>query len=334
MKQAWAKRRAAVFTVLTVGLTAIFFVSLMVGAVRLPLQEVYAALFGPEQASHLATQIVWNIRLPRILLGLCIGCALGIAGALLQGVMRNPLADPGLIGVSSGAGFAAVLITLAFPEWMHLVPLGAFIGAMISMLVIYVLAWREGASVLRIILAGVAVNAVLGAATSAVMTLYSERVQSALPWLMGGLASRSWVHVEMIMPYFVVGLVLSFWAGHKANLLMLGDDTAKLLGQNAEASRLFVIAVSALLAAAAVSAAGLIGFVGLVVPHIVRMIMGSNLKYLLPASALGGALLTVAADTVARTAFEPTEMPVGILLALLGGPFFLYLLRKGETIRG
>ena len=160
------------------------------------------------------------------------------------------------------------------------------------------------------------------------MVVYSERVQAILPWLSGGLNGRSWYHLEFMLPYAVVGLLLSFFAIKPANLLLLGDDSAKILGQRVELQRFLLIILAAFLAGAAVSVAGLVGFVGLVVPHIIRIWIGEDYRYLLPLSMIGGAILVVFADTIARSWFDPHELPVGILLAALGAPFFLYLLRK------
>lgn len=300
---------------------------LMVGAVHVPLSEIWPALTSTEDTE--ARQIIWNLRLPRVLTGMLVGACLAMAGAFLQGVFRNPLSDPGIIGVSSGGGLAAVVIMILFPEQIALLPIAAFAGALAAALVIYLLAWKGGASPVRLILAGVAVNSLLGAAMTALMLLNSEKVQSVLPWMSGSLNGRSWQHFETLLPYAAIGIIVSFFLLKQANLLILGDDAAKVLGQRVETSRLLIVLVSTFLAGAAISIVGMVGFVGLVVPHIVRLLVGSDYRILLPVSAIGGAALVVAADTAARTLFDPIEFPVGILLALLGAPFFLYLLRKG-----
>lgn len=324
-ERAWRRRVALIAAPLLLAVAAVY--GLTTGAVGIPARELYAALAGNGDPAY--EQILWNLRIPRVAIGALVGMCLAIAGCLLQGVMRNPLADPGLIGVSSGAGLAAIVIMILFPQLMPLVPLAAFAGALGAVFVTYSLAWKGGASAMRLVLSGVAINALIGAVTSAIMLLYSERVQAVLPWLIGGLGGRSWKHLEMMLPYAIVGLALAAFAIKPANVMLLGDDTAKLLGHPVEASRLFLVAVATLLAGTAVSVAGLLGFVGLVVPHIARMIVGTNYAYFLPVSAFGGAFLTVLADTAARSWFDPVELPVGILLAFLGAPFFLYLLRKG-----
>lgn len=306
---------------------------LTTGAVSIPVVDVWNSLFGSEEVLY--RQVVYDLRLPRVLTGLLVGACLAVAGALLQGVMRNPLADPGIVGVSSGAGLVAVIMMILFPTHLEYLPMGAFIGALAATLIVYGLAKTgSGGSPYKIILAGIAVNSLLGAGTTAVMILNSDSVQAVLPWLAGGLGGRSWPHFYIILPYAITGLILSIFAIRPANLLLLGDEVAKLLGLNVEKSRFFLIVLAAFLAGAAVSVAGLIGFTGLVVPHITRMLVGNDYKYLLPISALGGGFLVVFADTVARSWFDPIELPVGILLAFIGAPFFLYLLHSGGIKNG
>jgi len=308
-------------------LVAVILIGLMSGSIPIPAREVWTAL--TQNSDSEARQIVWNLRLPRVLTGMLAGMCLAIAGAFLQGVFRNPLADPGIIGVSSGGGLAAVIIMILFPAQIAYLPISAFLGALVAAMVVYSLAWKGGASPMRLILAGVAVNSLLGAAMTALMILNSEKVQSVLPWMSGSLNGRSWPHVETLLPYAIIGGVASIFLIKQANLLVLGDDAAKVLGTRVEAGRLLIILLSTFLAGAAISIVGMVGFVGLVVPHIVRLLAGGNYRILLPLSAIGGAALVVAADTAARSWFDPIEFPVGILLALLGAPFFLYLLRKG-----
>ncbi|MEK3934633.1 iron ABC transporter permease [Sporosarcina sp. FSL W7-1349] len=300
--------------------------SLMIGPVSFSPTEVWNGIMT--SADSLERRIVWELRVPRMLVGLIVGMCLAASGAILQGIMRNPLADPGIIGVSSGAGLTATVIMILFPAYIMLLPAAAFLGALIAALVIYAMSWKGGASPVRIILVGVAINAVIGACMSALMLLYSDRVQSVLPWLAGGIAGVGWVQFEMIIYYALAALLLALFAIPHIRILRLGDEVAKLLGHKVERSRFFLILLSTLLAGIAVSVSGLIGFVGLVIPHIVRALVGGDYRYVLPISALGGGLLVVVADTIARTAFNPIELPVGILLSFLGGPFFLYLIQK------
>ncbi|KEQ21871.1 FecCD family ABC transporter permease [Paenibacillus tyrfis] len=307
-------------------LLAVAFYGIAYGSVSLSLQEVWTVFTASGPPAH--EKIVMNLRVPRVLVGMLTGACLAAAGALLQGVMKNPLADPGIIGVSAGGGLAAIMAMIVFPQLSYLLPALAFLGALITSVVIYGLAWNKGASPLKIILAGVAINALLGALTNGLMVTYSDRVQAVLPWLAGGLSGRSWHHLQFMAPYAITGLALSVLAIKPANLLLLGDDAAKLLGQKVEVQRLLLILLSSLLAGAAVSVAGLVGFVGLVVPHAIRLLAGEDYRFLLPLSIVGGAALVVLADTIARSWFDPIELPVGILLAGLGAPFFLFLLKK------
>lgn len=311
------------FPILVIAVSAF---GLIYGSVPITLVDIWSVLTGSGESIH--ETIILQLRLPRVLIGLLVGACLGVSGAILQGVMKNPLADPGIIGVTAGGGVAATITMLVLPQFGYLLPITAFIGALVTAILIYLLAWDRGASAFKIILAGVAINALLGAVQSGLMVIFSDRVQSVLPWLAGGLNGRSWYHLSFMAPYAIVGLLLSLLAIKPANLLLLDDDSAKLLGERVEWQRFLLIVLAALLAGTAVSVAGLIGFVGLVVPHIIRLIFGEDYRFLLPLSALGGAVLVVFADTLARTLFDPIELPVGILLACLGAPFFLYLLKK------
>ena len=273
--------------------------------------------------------VIWNIRLPRVILAALVGINLALSGAILQGVMGNPLADPGVIGISSGAGLFGIFILIVLPQHQNLVPIAAFLGAMLAATIIYILAWKGGIQPIRVILAGAAVSAMFGAGISATLVFYSDRVAGALDFMNGSLSARSWPDVKMLLPYTILGVVSMFFMSRRMNILILGDDVARGLGVNVEATRLVFTALAALLAASAVSAVGLLGFVGLIVPHTVRLIIGNDYKYMFPASALLGAALVMFSDTFARMVMSPMEIPVGIVMAILGAPFFLYLLRKG-----
>ncbi|ASR45943.1 iron ABC transporter permease [Paenibacillus kribbensis] len=326
-----ARRRTIAWITLPILLLAVSVYGLAYGSVSIALQEINRVLLYNHDSTY--RTILMDLRLPRVLVGLLVGACLAASGALLQGVMKNPLADPGVIGVSAGGGLAAVITMVMLPQLSYLLPVTAFLGAFLSALVIYLLAWDRGASPVKIVLAGVAINALLGALTNGVMVMYSDRVQAVLPWLSGGLNGRSWHHLEFMAPYAIIGLIASLFAIKPANLLLLGDDSAQLLGQRVELQRLLIILLSALLAGTAVSVAGLIGFVGLVVPHVIRLLIGEDYRFLLPLSMLGGGTLVVLADTVARSWFDPIELPVGILLAAIGAPFFLILLKKRGNFR-
>ena len=300
--------------------------SITSGAVAIPVSELKNVFLDNITTPH--QQILYNIRLPRTIVAALVGMNLAIAGAILQAVMKNPLADPHIIGISSGAGLTGILVIVLFPAMEYLITPIAFIGAMIAAICIYSLAWKNGIRPLRIILAGVAVSAFLGAGISAILVLYSDRIHGALMWMVGGLSARSWPHVDIILPYAIIGFILAMIGSRHLNILQLGDDIAKALGVNVELTRIYLTAIGALLAASAVSVAGLLGFVGLIVPHTARLIIGSDYRYLIPSSALLGIAVVTFSDTFARTVFAPLELPVGIFMAVLGAPFFLFLLRK------
>lgn len=298
----------------------------MLGAVGVSLSEIWQALSGGTTGE--AYQIIYHIRLPRVLTGVLVGMNLALAGCIFQGVLRNPLADPGIIGVSAGAGLAAMMLMILWPEQTALVPPAAFAGALFALTMVLVLAWNRGIQPMPLILAGVAVATLFGGGMSALMIFHSDKIQGTVNWMAGGLQGRSWGHVRMILPYSLIGVFGAMLSYRSLNLLQLGDEVAKGLGNRVHWTRLGLVVLGALLAAAAVSVAGLLGFVGLIVPHITRMMIGSDFEYLLPCSALFGAATVVIADTAARTLFSPVEIPVGILMAFLGAPFFIYLLRK------
>lgn len=302
--------------------------SLTLGSVDISFSTIVHTLLGNVQTTD--EMVIWNIRFPRNIVGALVGANLAVSGAILQAVMKNPLADPGIVGVSSGAGLAGVIMLIFMPEASILLTPVAFVGAMLSAAAVYALAWKNGIRPTRIILAGVAVSAFLGSGISALLVFYSDKVQGALLWMVGGLSARSWPQVETLFPYTILGLVLAL-AGCKAlTILSLGDETARGLGVPVERVRFSMTAVAALLAAGSVSVAGLIGFVGLVVPHIVRLIIGTDYKYVIPGSAILGAGVLVFCDTLGRVAFSPIEIPAGIIMAFLGAPFFLYLLRRSS----
>lgn len=300
--------------------------SIMAGAVTIPFDEIKAIILDGSIGAH--QQILMNIRLPRTIVAALVGMNLAISGAILQAVMKNPLADPQIIGISSGAGLAGILVIVIFPAMEYLITPIAFLGAMFAAVCIYSLAWKNGIRPLRIILAGVAVSAFLGAGISAILILYSDKVSGALMWMVGGLAARSWPHVEIIVPYAIIGFILAMIGSRHLNILQLGDDIAKGLGVNVEITRIVLTAIASLLAASAVSVVGLLGFVGLIVPHTARLLIGTDYRFLIPSSALLGVAVVTFSDTFARTAFAPMELPVGIFMAALGAPFFLFLLRK------
>ncbi|QUG43760.1 iron ABC transporter permease [Psychrobacillus sp. INOP01] len=303
-------------------------IAIGLGSVTITIPEILKVLFSSSDIGVHDT-IIWDIRLPRVLLAMIIGANIAISGALLQAVMGNPLADPGLTGVTSGAAVCVLVIMLAAPEYTQFIPIAAFIGGLIAATIVYSLAWRRnGISPITIILSGVAVNALCGGGIGYLSIIYSDRLPSAVQWLNGSLAAKGNNALFMVFPYAIVGWILSIFAIRKANIIRLGDQVASNLGENVNRIRILLSLLAVFLAAISVAAIGMIGFVGLVVPHMARLLVGSNYKYLLPMSMALGALVLLLADTGGRTLFSPTEIPAGILMAVIGAPCFLYLMRR------
>lgn len=305
-------------------------ISIGLGSVRYSPIDIWHTLRG--SGDDAATTILWGIRIPRVFLALFIGANLAASGALLQAVMMNPLADPGLTGVSSGAAVSVLFIMLVVPEYSALIPVVAIIGGGIAAIMVYIWAWQGGGggyTPLRIILSGVAVNSVFGGITGLLSILYSDRLPSALQWMNGSLSGKGMSDVFMILPYSVIGWIAAILCIRQANVLRLGEQAAHNLGQNLNRIRFVLSFVAVYLAAISVSTVGLVGFVGLIVPHIARLLVGSDYRFRLPLSILIGALILLAADTLGRSAFSPLQIPAGIIMAIVGGPYFLYLMRRG-----
>jgi iron complex transport system permease protein len=323
-------RRTAVVAVVVVAVVAGIVASLALGAVEIPLGTVIDALTGKLDPGPLR-QIVLDLRLPRTVEAVAVGAALGVAGALLQGALGNPLASPDVIGVTGGAGFGAVLILIVFPGSIALLPVGALFFGLVAAGLVFSIAWAgpNAGGVGRLILAGIAIAALFGAGMTSIMVAYPDRVQSALFFIAGGLTSDGWADLKVVWPYFAVGFVLAIGLARPLDRLALGDDVAASLGARPRLIRLIAGVGAALLAAAAASLAGLLGFLGLVVPHAVRLASGtSSHTYVLPVSALGGAALLLAGDTLARVVRAPIELPVGPFMVVIGVPLFLFLLRR------
>ncbi len=333
--------RLATSTLLGV-MFALFFVALFanvgMGAVEIPPAQAVAIVLSHAgvdtgiQFEPRTDAILWNIRLPRVVLGILVGGSLGVAGAALQGVFRNPLAEPGIIGVSSGAAVGAVgAIVLGFTLFSaYSVAVAAFLCGLLATMVVYMVARAYGqTAITTLILAGIAVNATAGAFTGMLIFVADDdQLRSITFWTLGHVGGATWPVVSSVIPFFLVGLVLlPFWS-RPLNLLTLGDREARHMGVSTERVRVSVIVISALMTGAAVSVAGIIGFVGLVVPHVIRLIAGPDHRFLLPASILGGATTLLLADLVARTVVIPAELPLGVVTAMIGGPFFLWLVHR------
>ncbi|PCR91515.1 FecCD family ABC transporter permease [Natrinema ejinorense] len=278
--------------------------------------------------------IVWNIRLPRVLVGALVGMNLGVSGAIFQAVTRNELASPFILGVSSGAGLMILLTLVVFGSLTAFLPLIAALGGAGAFLIVYVIAWKNGTSPVRLVLAGVIVGTVFGSLQTALFFFADDIgiVQSAIAWTTGSLTGTDWEQVRLVLPWTVVVVLLSIAGSRQMNVLLLGERTAKSLGMSIEKVRFALSGVAVLAAAASIAVAGIVGFVGLIVPHMVRNLVGSDSKKLIVGCLFVGPALMVGADVGARLALSPTQVPVGIVTGLLGGPYFLYLMRKQENM--
>lgn len=323
-------------------------VSLSLGSAKLPLSHVWGILLHPfpffetiipANWNESTEQIILKVRLPRVVLAILVGACLSLSGAGFQGVLRNPLADPYTLGVSSGASVGAAFLilfgfhTILFGTWT--IPLVAFATGLISLFIVLRLAKVHGKYRLEtIILSGVVVSAFLGSLVSFMVSMSDQVINEIVFWLMGSLALRGWSYTFVLMPYLAIGLVVLLSYGRTLNLFELGERQAAHLGVNIERTRIVVLVISTLITAAAVSIVGTIGFVGLVVPHLVRLMVGPDYRLLLPLTAIFGAIYVLWADTIARTLLSPTEIPLGVVTAFLGAPFFAYLLRRNKQMSG
>jgi iron complex transport system permease protein len=322
--------RAGGLVLLAIGLVAVLFLSITVGARPISLGDVWAALTAPaaDSTSH---RIILELRLPRTLVGLLVGAALGLAGAILQGATRNPLADPGLLGIEAGATLCVVLgiavfgiTTLSGYVWL------AFLGAGIATVMVYAVAsmGREGATPVKLALAGAAVTAALTSVTSAFLITSLETLDQIRFWQVGALSGRTMDILWQVAPFLGVGIILALTAGRILDGLAMGDDVARGLGQRVHLSRAFVGLVAVILAGAATAACGPIAFVGLTIPHVARAMVGPNYRWILPYAMVLGPILLLGADIIGRVITPPGELQVGIVTAAIGAPFFIAFVRR------
>lgn len=312
-------------------LTVLALLAANLGAMRLSLPMLWAA-----PADSILWQIWLNIRLPRVLLAMLVGAALALSGAVMQGLFRNPLADPGLLGISSGAALAvalSVVLPLALPAILalYLPMLAAFIGSMAITLIIFALTRSGQAELSRLLLVGIAINALCGAAVGVLSWVSNDQQLRQLSlWGMGSLGQAQWSTLLVCASLIIPAALLIQWLASRLNLLQLGEEEAHYLGVDVQRTQRHLLILSALLVAAAVAVSGIIGFIGLVVPHLMRICLGADHRWMLPGSVLAGAILLLVADTLARTLVAPAEMPVGLLTSLLGGPWFLWLILRRQ----
>lgn len=320
-------------------------VSLTCGQIDMPVKNTLAVVchqiglpfFTEQDFSREQLAVIWFIRMPRMLVGVLVGAALGISGAVMQGIFSNPLADPGIIGVSAGAATGAVLAiaTGAASQSMFTMPAFAFCGSLCAVTLTVFLASRNGKiPVMTLLLAGVAVGMLLSAFTSGILTFINEqKLQQYLFWMVGGLDYRRWEHVYLAAGPVCLGIGVMLLLSRHLNVLVLGETEARSVGMPVMYFRMGLLLVAAMTTATSVCVSGSIGFVGLIMPHMMRLLLGPDHRILLPASALGGALFLVICDSLGRVVLAPAEVRVGIMTALLGAPYFLYLLRKMQKDR-
>ena len=312
-----------------IALVGLFLVSINLGSIKVEMVElIKGLLFNIDEPK---INIIRDIRMPRVLASIIIGANLAVSGVLLQAIIRNPLAEPSVVGISSGSVLVSVIILLFFPQLNNIRPLFGFIGGLIACIIVFSLAHKKGFSAIRIVLAGVAVNAMLSAMSNITIQFGAGAVSSVQSWLTGSLANITWMDIKLLLIYSVIGHIGAFLLYKSCDLIALGEKNAKSLGLNYDLHMFFICVVAVFLSATATSIGGVIAFVGLVVPHICRIIMGSSHKYLIPFSITIGAILLLIADTAGRMLFAPLEIPVGIVMAVIGGPVFLYLLKRSEV---
>ena len=309
-------------------LIATILISLKLGSINSTFKELIIGLFSGQADGNIG--IIKDLRMPRVITAVLVGASLAISGVLLQAVIRNPLADPYITGISSGACVVTVFFMVFIPSVTTLRPIFGFLGGLVSCFIIYSMAYKKGLSPIRIVLAGAACNALLGGFSSMITVSAGLGAVNIQKWMLGSLATVNWSNVHILSIYSVIGIIAALMLSKVCNILALGSKNAKSLGVNAEVYMIIVTGVAVFLASISTAIAGIVSFVGLVVPHICRIIIGSDHKYLIPCSGILGGFLVLFADTVGRMAMRPNEIPVGVVTCIFGAPFFLYLLRRSD----
>ncbi|MGG4143999.1 iron ABC transporter permease [Paenibacillus algorifonticola] len=324
-------KKVGSFIVVIALLVAAIIYSAMTGSIKVGILDLVQGLFS---GTNDQVEVIKDLRFPRIIVSLLTGASLAVSGVLLQAVMKNPLADAGVIGISSGAGLVSLTVVTIFPGLFFWMPLFSFFGGALACYLVYALSWKSGLSPLRLILVGIAINATFTGLGQSFNYRGSYAVTSVNQAISSIFTMKTWTDVQMIGLYGLIGLLLSLLLSSWCNMLSLQDKTAKNLGLRVTRARLLISVVAVLLASVATAIGGLIAFVGLLVPHIARTLVGSDHKVLIPFSALGGALLILAADTLGRTVLAPTEIPASIIMTIIGGPFLIFMLRRSERVYG
>lgn len=307
-------------------------ISLGLGAVSISPLEVWSALTGGGDAQN--AFIIENYRIPRLILALLAGSGLAVSGTILQSVIRNPLASPDVIGITKGAGLAACIVMIIFPKSpVYVLPVSAFAGAALVAIALYWFSYRRGVQPTTLALAGIGMGAFCQAGIQYLMVKYPVDVNLALVWLAGSLWGRNWEEIFGVLPWILILMPLLILFAMKLDVLSLGDEVAQGLGENVKRLRVILMGIAVALAGACVAAVGSIGFVGLIVPHMARRLVGAKHKWALPVSALLGSLFILVADSLGRSIFPPMEIPAGIVTAVIGAPYFLFLLRQEKKGR-
>ena len=308
--------------------------AISIGSVKIPFSTLWDSVTNPT-----AHHILWNIRMPRVVLAGLVGASLALAGAALQGLLKNPLADPYTLGISSGASVGAVAtiffgISLPFLGQFTL-PIFSMVGAMITMVTVISFARLVDRTMKMetFILTGIIFSSFLGSCISLMIALTGEQLREIMGWLLGSVSNRGWSYVQMIIPFVIIGLIIMWLNRRELNALVYGEEKAHYLGVNVKRSKYFILAGASILTGAAVAVSGAIGFVGLVVPHMVRAIIGSDHRHVLPIAFLNGASLLIICDLVSRTIIAPTELPIGVITSFIGAPVFAYIFFKQRRVR-
>lgn len=323
---------AVVIALLGILLMLGIFLSISIGSSRIPLHEIVSHLLKGDNTSKVF-RIISFVRIPRTFAAALAGCALSVSGVILQTVLNNSLASPNTVGVNAGAGLFAILIAAFFPCYLHFTPIAAFIGALIAVFLVYFAAYKTGASRMAIVLSGIAVSSFIGAITDTVLTLSPDTAISRTEFLIGGFSGVTMKNIGFSAWFIIIAFLAALILSYDMNVLALGDEMAKSLGLNVSIYRFVFLVIAALLAGSAISFSGLLGFVGLIVPHASRFLTGHDNRILIPVSALLGGVFTLFCDLLSRVLFAPFEIPVGIIMSFLGGPFFIYLLLKQKRGR-
>lgn len=321
------KKLVISYTVTITLLVALFLVAVNTGSLKVTPKRLLDGLFV---AYDETVSTIYDLRFPRIFIAMLGGSAMAVSGVLLQAVIKNPLADPTIMGISSGASFTAILVTALLPSLYFLTPMFAFLGGILACVIVYSLSWKSGLNPLRIILVGIAVNSMFTGLISAFNSGTGSEYSGVASIVNANITMKTWSDLQTLLVYSVIGLILALIVSNQCNLLSLEDKTARSLGVNVTTARVVVSLVAVLLASISTAIVGTISFLGLIVPHIARLLVGSNHKVLIPYTILLGAFILLLADTLGRTIAYPYEISASVIMSIVGGPFFIFLLRRGD----